>query len=106
MLQLGTANAVACGIQILAQTPHGVGWVGKGPTSGKHDYRQAFHWIEWRCSWFLGARKLKFGTLVGFLSTSAQYKNLSARGRLGRSAAPNLYFGTPSISPELIELAS
>ena len=31
-------------------------------------------------------------------------KNVSARGRLGRSAAPNVYFGTRSISPKLIKL--
>jgi len=31
---------------------------------------------------------------------------LSARGRLGKSGAPTLYFGTPLISPKLIELES
>jgi len=36
----------------------------------------------------------------------ATCKNLSARGRLRRSAAPSFYFGTPSICPELIKLGS
>ena len=45
-----------------------------------------------------GARKLKRGTLVG-ICTIAPCKNLSARGRLGRSGAPTFfYFGTPFIS--------
>jgi len=39
------------------------------------------------------ARTLKFGTLV-FAGTMAACKNLSARGRLRRSAAPSFYFGT------------
>jgi len=34
----------------------------------------------------------------------ATYKNLTTRGRLGKSAAPTFYFWTPSISPKLIEL--
>jgi len=39
---------------------------------------------------------LKFGTLVIiYTRTSATYKNLSATGRLGKSAAPTFYFGTP-----------
>jgi len=29
------------------------------------------------------------------MRTSARYKNLSARGRLGKSGAPTFYFGTP-----------
>jgi len=49
---------------------------------------------------------LKFGTLVGIAGTIAPCKNLSARWRLGRSAAPNYYFGTPFISPKLIERGS
>jgi len=49
------------------------------------------------------ARKLKFGTLVGI---SVLYKNLSARGRMGKSGAPTLYFGIPFMSPKLIELES
>ena len=54
-----------------------------------------------------GARKLKFGTLVGIYAyTSPRYKNLSARGRLGKSGAGTFYFGTSLISPKLIELES
>jgi len=53
------------------------------------------------------ARELKFGARVGvFTSTSVLYKNFSAGGHVGGTAAPNLYFKTPSISPELIELKS
>jgi len=32
------------------------------------------------------------------------YTNLSGRGRMGRSAAPNFYFGTPSIYAKRMEL--
>jgi len=48
-------------------------------------------------------RKLKVGRLVGIY---ALYKKLSARGRVGGTAAPNLYFKTPSIALELVELGS
>jgi len=42
------------------------------------------------------ARKLKFGTLAqAFAGTMATYKNLSAMGRLGRSAAPIFILGPP-----------
>jgi len=41
-----------------------------------------------------------------FLSEHSVYKNLSAGGRLERSAAPNFYFATRSISPKLMELGS
>ena len=34
-----------------------------------------------------------------FAGTMATYKNLTDRGRLGRSAAPTFYLGTPSIPP-------
>jgi len=37
-----------------------------------------------------------------FACTWATYKKLSARERLEKSAAPNFYFGTPSISLKLI----
>jgi len=36
----------------------------------------------------------------------ATCKNFSARGRLGRSAAPTFYFWTPSISQKVMELGS
>ena len=38
------------------------------------------------------------------MSTIAASKNLSARERLGRSAAPTFYFGTTSIPPKIMEL--
>jgi len=38
------------------------------------------------------------------MSTRALYKNLSAKWHMARSEAPNYYFGSPSISPKLIEL--
>jgi len=47
--------------------------------------------------------KLKFGTLVGIYECYGSIYNSSTRGRLGRSAAPNFYFGTPSISTKVIE---
>ena len=43
--------------------------------------------------------------LWAFTSTSALYKNLSARG-VGVTATHNLYFKTSSISPELIQLGN
>ena len=33
-------------------------------------------------------------------------QKMSARGRLGKSGAPTFYFGTPVISPKLIEIES
>ena len=49
-----------------------------------------------------GAKTLKFGGR----HLKATCKNLFARGRLGRSAAPAFYFGTPYISQKLMELGS
>ena len=49
-------------------------------------------------------RKLKFGPLR--VLGPALCKNVPARGGLGRSAAPNFYFGASSISPKLMELRS
>jgi len=40
------------------------------------------------------------------MRTSARYKNLSARGRVGKSGNPAVYFGTSLISLKLIELES
>jgi len=41
-----------------------------------------------------------------FTRTSSRYKNLSAMGRLRKSGVPAFHFGTPLISPKLIELES
>jgi len=36
--------------------------------------------------------------------TNRQTQNLSATGRLGKSGAPTVYFGTSSLSTKLIDL--
>ena len=55
-----------------------------------------------------GARNLKVGTLVGIYAyySAVYFKKMSAMGRLGKPGAPTFYFGTPLISPKLIELES
>jgi len=50
---------------------------------------------------------LKFGTLVlAFEGIMATCKNYSVSWHLRRAADPTFYFGTPSVSPKLMELGS
>ena len=48
--------------------------------------------------WAPAQRKRATMLYFAFAGTMATYNNLTARGRLGRSAAPTLYSGIPSIS--------
>ena len=75
--------------------------------SGEISSAHFLFWDSLHISVTNGARNLKFGTLVGIYAYNPPgIKNLSARGRLGKSGAATFYFRTSLISPKLIELES
>ena len=64
--------------------------------------RRSSHFLIWDPLISPKLTELESSNLIcwqAFAGTMATYKNLTAGGRLGRSAVPTFYFGTPSISP-------